>query len=653
MKEHALEGANMNEFKTESKKLLDLMINSIYANHEVFLRELVSNASDALDKARLAQSSGTLHESDDLGIHIAIDQEARTLTVSDTGIGMDRAALETCLGTIAHSESQRIKSEIAQADAPADIDLIGQFGVGFYSAFMVADEVTVISRAQGDDEAHRWKSNGVDGYTIMPTDRTCCGTDVILRIRQSTIDKNFERYLDQTSIQNLIRKYSNYIRYPITMDLAEETFGESGALVRDEGIVTREVINAMTPLWALDEQDVSQDDLEEFYRTEFHDMEAPLRSIRAHARGAIEYDALLYIPQSAPAELFSKDYRYGLKLYSAGVLIDERYAGLVSSHFRFVQGIVDTNNIDLNVSREMIQEDSRIQIIGRQIERSIMDSLKAMIEDERDEYEKFFNAFGTGLRYAICTSQGTLTEVLNGLLLYYSAKEQRLVTLQEYLDATENSKHTEIFYAVGSDVDRLAKAPNVRAVVDRGHDVLLCPHGAQDEMCFMVMGSYKGARFHSVTSANLEIGNEDEADSPNAQEGPEHGPVFEALLKQSPQPLIRIVASKYLTKPTQAAARVATEGIMTISMAKYIATKHDKDQLKKPIYVLELNTSHVLFAMAEGAKRERDEQALRNCVTVMLGQALLAEDIPLADPVAFNEATNALLSRQGAIGPKE
>lgn len=628
----------MKEFKAESQKLLDLMINSIYTNHEVFLRELISNASDALDKVRLAQANEVTKECESLGIHLACDQEARTLTISDSGIGMDKLALETCLGTIAHSDSKNIKERIARQETSVDVDVIGQFGVGFYSAFMVASEISVISRAFGSDEAHQWKSDGTSGYSISPAKREHHGTDVVLRIRESNVDENFERYLDQASLQHLIKKYSNYIRYPITMDLSKESFDESGFLIRDETTVAREVVNTMKPLWTLDEQDVSEDDINELFRYEFQETDNPLRVIRARAKGAIEYDALLFIPRNAPGDLYQKDFSYGLKLYSSGVLIDQNFWDLLPDHFRFVRGIVDTNNINLNVSREMIQQDSRIQIISRQIERSITESLHDMIKNDRQEYEKVYHAFGTGLKYSICTSQGTLAEVLSPFLLYYSAQEKQLVTLQEYLDATENTKDTEVFYAVGNDIDRLAKSPNVVAVCERGHDVLLCPNGAQDELCFMLMGSYKGARFHSVTSTTLEVGSKEEDST--TQSGKDER-ILEALFKESPRLIIRVVASRYLRKPTQAASRVATEGLMTISMAKYLTTKHEK--IDKPVYVLEVNTSHALFRIADKASKAGDKKTVKNCAEVLLGQALLVEDIPLEDPVAFNEATNELL----------
>lgn len=634
----------MKEFKTESKQLLDLMINSIYADREVFLRELISNASDALDKVRL-EDGGKAGGGGDLTIHVSFDREARTLRVSDTGIGMDEAALEECLGTIAHSGSRSVKDRLAREGADGDVDIIGQFGVGFYSSFMVADRVCVVSRASGSDRALRWDSNGVDGYVIGPAEREGRGTDVIVHLRPSTADENLERYLDQTSLASLIKRYSNYIRYPITMDLARETYNpEDGGLVRDDSAPIRTVINSMTPPWARDENEVAPDELDEFYRFEFRDARDPLHSMTVRARGAIEYDALLFIPQEAPVELYAKDFRYGLKLYSAGVLIDEQCADLVPSHFRFVRGIVDTKNVKLNVSREAVQEDGRVRIIARQIERSIVDNLKGMIEDDRAGYEAFFQAFGTGLKFAICQSQGTLSEALNGLLLYYSARNRHLVTLQEYLDAAGDEKGAEVLYAAGSDIDRMAKSPAVQAALERGLDVLLCPNGAQDEFCFMLMGAYKGAPFHSVASANLDLerDGEEAGDRQGAHERRER--VLQAILEHAPQPLIRVVASTYLTRQGHAASHVSTEGLMTVSMAKYLTAKREKGQTPQPLYILEVNAGHALFALAEKAFERGDVEALGSCSSVLLGQALLAEDVPLEDPMAFNEAVNALLS---------
>ncbi len=617
----------MKEFKAESRRVLDLMVNAIYTNHEVFLRELVSNASDALDKAKLAGSQEAP------AIHIAFDRDARTLTVSDNGIGMDAAALEECLGTIAHSDTGLLKRDGAEG-------MIGQFGVGFYSAFMVADRVRVVSRALGAEGAFAWESDGVGGYTVESAERAGHGTDVSLHIRPSTTEENLERYLDQSSLQALVRRYSNYIRHPITMDLAREEFDEaSGALLRDESDVTRAVVNSMEPLWTRPEDSVGANELEEFYRLEFRDPEPPLRTMRARVRGAIEYDALLFVPAEAPAELFTKDYRYGLRLYSAGVLIDDDCAALIPSHLRFVRGVVDTANLHLNVSREAIQEDSRIQIIARQIERAVIDGLRAMMADDRAGYERLFVQYGTGLKFAICSSRGDLANVLNGLLLYHSAREGWLVSLQEYLDALEPAKHQEILYAVGSDVERLRRSPAVEAALARGKDVLLCDRGAQDEFCFMVMGTYKGAGFHSVTSASFG-GSDAAADVDNRVAG-----VLDALGEHAPVPLVRVAPCGCFEGPDQPASRLATEGMMTIAMARYVSSKLGKDEMPRALYVLEVNVGHPIFDLACAAWEDADEGLLADCARVLTGQAMLAEDVPLDDSAAFNRSVCALIGR--------
>ena len=665
----------MKGFKTESKRILDLMINSIYTNHEVFLRELVSNASDACDKARLAGCDAA-----GLGIHLAFDREARELRVSDGGIGMGADDLERCLGTIAHSGSDEVRRALegrpgadrpgddrpgddkpgagraasdgsgGQPGAARDVDIIGQFGVGFYSAFMVADRVRVVSRALGESEAHVWESDGVEGYTVGPAERDAHGTDVILHIRPSTADENLERYLDQSSLAGLVRRYSNYIRYPITMDMAEESFDpRTGELVRDESRTTRRVINATTPIWTRDEAEVEPWEVDEFYRFEFRDPERPLRCIRTKARGAIEYDAMLFVPAEADPELYTKDFRYGLKLYSAGVLIDDACPALLPGYLRFVRGVVDMRNVALNVSRESVQQDGRVQVIARQIERSVLADLREMLAQDRPGYERLFESYGTGLRFAICRSRGDLTNVLNDLLLYHSARHNRLISLQEYLDEAGPGKGVEVYYAAGSNVARLRETPAVCALLAAGKDVLLCPHGAQDEFCLMTMGTYKGAGFHSAASANLDVAGA--GDGPHGDSGdPGRDAVLAALGDHSPLPLVRVCASGCLTRPEQPASRIATEGLMTLSMAKFVTSRLGPDETPDPLYVLEVNVASPLFDLAETAFVHEDGALLDACACVLVGVALLAEDVALPDPAAFSRAVPRVVAGALAAG---
>lgn len=639
----------MKEFKAESKTLLGLMVGSIYANRDVFLRELISNASDAIDKAALAVERGEEQRAL-LGkpeIRVSFDADARILRVSDAGIGMDDAELEECLGTIAHSGSRQVKQALARDDHSAAQSLIGQFGVGFYSAFMVADRVTVVSRSLHSDQAFRWESNGVEGYEVSPAEREQAGTDVILHVRESTADDNFERYLDQSTLVGLVKRYSDYIRHPIVMDLADEHYDEvTGALVRGEE-TREETVNAMVPPWERTEGDVPQDEAAEFYRREFDSETDPLHALTVRARGVIAYDALLFVPGEADEELFSKDRRYGLRLYSRGVLIADECETLLPSHLRFVRGVVEMKDVSLNVSRESVQEDARLAIVSRQIEKSVMADLRRMAQEDRERYERFFGLFGTALKYAICTSAGMLNDVLSDLLMYRSAKSGRLITLQEYLDDNDEGKRSKVYYAVGADAHRLAQSPAVRALLAKGRDVILCENGAQDELCFMLMGTFHGAAFQSVTSFNL--GREEEEAAGEASEADRaRDRVFEAIFKHSPQPLSGVVASKVLAQPEDAAARIVTTQAMTISMAKYLAAKARQGQAPQPRFVLEVNVASALYARAAHAVEKGDDDVLAACATVLLGEALLAEDIRLADPLAFNNAVNLLVTRDSA-----
>ncbi len=677
----------MKAFKTESKKILDLMINSIYENREVFLRELISNASDALDKARMAGGEGLTpkgeealrassdalasHSGVDVGlwrIDLAFDQGSRLLTVSDNGIGMDAEALERCLGTIAHSDSRSVKDSMADgspasseavtgaqhpvagqqqlSSAPqqeTDINIIGQFGVGFYSAFMVADKVVVTSRAQGSNDAWRWESDGVDGYTIAPAKRETPGTDVVLHIRESTPDINFERFLDQSTLVALVQRYSNYIRYPIVMNLADEHFDEqTGELIRDEATQHAEILNSMVPLWSLPDNQVSTDDLEAFYCQQFHDSNPPLIACRAQARGAIDYDALLFVPAFAPADLFAKDFPYGLQLYSANVLIEDAYSDILPDHLRFVAGVVDLKDAQLNVSREALQQDSRIQIIARQLERRILDELKRLMVRDRPRYERFHNEYGIALKYAICQAQGALNEVLSPLLLFQSAAQGKQISFQEYLDGARPSKTPEIYYATGSNLETLAQTPVVSALLENGTDVLLSANGAQEELSFMILGSYHGATLRSCASAGIDPESiAGQSDAHVLSENVMH--TLYALYKQSPWPLARITASHCLTGNQHPASRIATEGGLSLSMARFLNSQIAAGQQAKPVYVLEVNIGHPLYKIAEKAWCSDDIDLLRSCAIVLCGQAFLAEGIPLPDALAFNAATCALI----------
>ncbi len=469
----------MKQFKTESKKLLDLMINSIYTNREIFLRELVSNASDAIDKlsfAALTDSSVSIDQ-DDLAIRVSFDEDARTITISDNGVGMTAAELEENLGTIAHSGSQAFKEEHGDAQGDA-LDIIGQFGVGFYSSFMVASRVRVVSRAYGSDQAYAWESDGIEGYTIEPAaagerdGENDHGTDVTLYLRESTDDVDTDMFLSEWGLRDLIKRYSNYVRYPIKMMVTKSLPVENpDDLPEDAPRYVEhqelETINSMTPIWKKRQSEVEQTDYDEFYKSTFHDYTNPARTISYHAEGALSYDALLFIPSEAPFDLYSKDYEKGLALYSSNVLIQEKCADLLPDYYNFVRGIVASPEVHLNISRETLQQNAQLRAIAKRVERKIKSELSTMLADDRETYEKFFENFGRGIKFGIYNSYGMNAGELADLLLFYSAKEQKMVTLREYVQAMPEGLD-KILYASGDSRDRLAKLPAVTSAVARG-----------------------------------------------------------------------------------------------------------------------------------------------------------------------------------------
>ena len=491
----------MRKFKTESKKLLDLMINSIYTNREIFLRELVSNASDAIDKLYLKSLTDPDCKVDqaNLAINVSFDKDARTVTVSDSGIGMTADELEKNLGTIAHSGSEEFKA--ANADKQGDeVDIIGRFGVGFYSAFMVAKEVSVITRAWGSDECMRWTSDGIEGYTIEPVPaddpafRATCGSDVILTLKDNTDDVSYDEFLSEYGLKDLIRRYSNYVRYPVQMMVTKSRQKPKPADAPDdykpewEDYTELETVNSMTPIWKKRSSDVKPEEYSEFYKSTFHDWADPARTFSLHAEGALEYDALLFVPGQAPFDLYSKDYEKGLELYSSNVLIMEKCADLLPDYYNFVRGVVDSADVTLNISRETLQQTRQLQAMERRIEKKITSELEAMRDTDREAYEKFFENFGRGLKYGIYQSYGTKKDELAGLLLYKSARDGKMVTLQEYAEAMPEGQKA-IYYAAGDDAERLAKMPVVKSVLAKGYDVLLCTQDV-DDFCFQAMRDF-------------------------------------------------------------------------------------------------------------------------------------------------------------------
>lgn len=674
----------MRQFKTESKKLLDLMINSIYTNKEIFLRELISNASDAVDKLNFKSltNSDIKLDSSDLAIRISFDKDARTLTVSDNGIGMTAEDLERNLGTIAHSGSEEFKQENAESQG-GDVDIIGQFGVGFYSAFMVASKVRVVSRAFGEQTAHVWESDGLEGYTIEDAERAEHGTDVILTIRENTkgengeAGENYDTYLTEWGLRDLITRYSNYVRYPIQMMVSKsrelprpEDAGDDYQ-PQYEDYQELETINSMTPIWKKRSSDVEQSDYNEFYKSTFHDWDNPARTISFHAEGSLEYDALLFIPGRAPFDLYSKDYQKGLSLYSSNVMIMEKCADLLPDYYNFVRGVVDSADISLNISRETLQQDRQLRAIASRVEKKITSELKAMRDDDRETYEAFFENFGRGLKFGIYSSYGMKASELADLLLFWSARENKMVTLAEYAAAMPEGQKA-IYYAAGDDRERLSKMPVVKGVLDRGYDVLLCTMDV-DEFTFQAMRTYhacglpkvyedeaareaaakavadgaepevedRDIEFKNVATGDLDLATEDE--KKDAEEATrEHGDLFDAMKEALGDKVEKVAVSARLT---DAPACITTEGPLSLEMEKVLARGPEAgaEGMPKTVRVLELNAKHPVFEKLVAAKEADDAEKLSLYAGLLYDQALLVEGILPADPVAFAQNICSLM----------
>ncbi len=625
----------MRKFKTESKKLLDLMVNSIYTNREIFLRELVSNASDAVDKLYFKSLTDESIQvgKEDLAITISFDKEARTVTVSDTGIGMTEAELEKNLGTIAHSGSQEFKesAEVAASDAS---DIIGQFGVGFYSSFMVSKNVRVVSRAYGSDEAFAWESNGVDGYTIAPAERAEHGTDVIMTLKDSTDEDDFDRYLSEYGLRDLIRRYSNYVRYPIKMTVSKtralpkpEDAGEDWE-TQYEDYTEVETVNSMVPIWKRRKSEVAQEEYNEFYKSDFHDFVDPLRTVSVHAEGALSYDALLFIPGRAPFDLYNRDYEKGLALYSSNVLIMDKCADLLPDYYMFVRGVVDSSDLTLNISRETLQRNSQLRAIANKVEKKIASELEDMRDNDRDDYEVFFENFGRCLKFGIYSSFGAKADELGGMLLYYSAKHEKMITLDEYVAAMPEEQK-DIYYAAGESIEHLAKLPMAKAVRAHGFDVLLCTEDV-DEFCFQAMRTYQEKPLSNVATADLDLASDDE--KKDAEEATrENEALFadmQAILGDS---VTKIAVSAQLS---DVPATLTTTGPVSLEMEKLLSRGPEGDKVRSQ-RVLELNAKHPVFETLKAAKAAEDKEKLRLYTDLLYNQALLALGMPIEDPISF------------------
>lgn len=615
------------QFQAESKRLLEMMINSIYTKKEVFLRELISNASDAIDKIyyKALTDDSLSFDKDNYYIRIVPNKDDRTLSVIDTGIGMTKEELEENLGTIAKSGSLAFKKENEIKDG---FDIIGQFGVGFYAAFMVADVVTVISRALGSDQAYKWESSGADGYTIEPVEKADIGTEVILKLKENTEDESYDEFLDEWRLKEIIKKYSDFIRYPIKMEVthSKPKDDDSNEYVDYK---EEETINSMVPIWKKNKSELTDDDYMNFYNEKRYGFDKPLKHIHISVDGTVRYNAILYIPERAPYDFYTPDYEKGLELYSNGVLIMNKCAELLPDYFSFVKGMVDSEDLSLNISREMLQHDRQLKVIAKNIKNKIKRELENLLKNEREQYEKFYEAFGRQLKFGVYSDFGANKDVLQDLLLFYSSKEKKLVTLDEYVSRMPEDQKN-IYYATGDSIDRIDKLPQTELVRDKGYEILYFTEDI-DEFAIKMLMDYKEKQFKSVSDNDLGIESEEKEKETEAEEK-EYKELFDYMASVLGGKVKKVKASKRLkTHPVC----LSTEGEITIEMEKVLnAMPNPNGQKVTAEKVLEINTHHDVFKSLQAAF-ENDKEKLELYTKLLYNQALLIEDLPIEDPVAF------------------
>ena len=622
------------QFKAESKRLLDLMINSIYTHKEIFLRELISNASDACDKlCYLALTDDSVGlDRKDFQIHLTTDPEHRLLTVSDNGIGMDKEDLENNLGVIASSGSYRFKQEVG--DDAKDTDVIGQFGVGFYSAFMVADHITVVTKKHGTDSAWMWQSAGADGYTITACERESAGTDIILHIKPDTDDDKYGEFLESWRLQELVRKYSDYIRFPIRMEVSKTRKKEDSPEDKPEyeTYQEEETLNSMVPIWQRPKSSVTQEELNKFYRDKFHDYTDPQRAIFVSAEGAVTYKALLFIPGATPYDYYTKEYETGLQLYANGVLIMDKCADLLPEHFRFVRGVVDSPDLSLNISRELLQHDRQLKVIAANLEKKIKNELAKLLQEDREGYETFWKNFGRQLKYGTVGDYGAHKDLLQDLLLFYSSTEKKPVTLSEYVSRMKEDQKF-IYYAAGDSLDKIEKLPQTELLRDSGTEIL-CFTEDVDEFCAQILHTYQDKEFRSVLDQELEDG-----DQQKAQEAADaHKDVF-AFVKETLGEQVKEVRASARLK-SHPVCLTAGEGL-SFEMEKYFQAVQPDSAIKAD-RILELNTQHPAFAALESAVTADPEKA-KKYATLLYDQALLIAGLPLEDPSGYTDLVCELM----------
>jgi len=609
------------------------MINSIYTHKEIFLRELISNASDAIDKIyyKALTDDSLSFNKDDYYIKVSVDRENRILKVSDTGIGMTKEELEDNLGVIAKSGSLAFKKEHEIKDG---YDLIGQFGVGFYSAFMVAEVVTVISKALGSEQAYKWESKGADGYTIEPWEKDSVGTDVILKIKQDTEEERYSEFLEEYRIKAIIKKYSDFIRYPIKMELTKSRLKE-GSDKEYEEYREEEIINSMVSIWKKNKNELTPDDYANFYAEKRYGFDKPLKYIHISAEGTVSYKAILFIPEKIPFDYYTKEYEKGLELYANGVLIMNKCPALLPDYFSFVKGMVDSEDLSLNISREMLQHDRQLKLIARNIKNKIKNELEEMLKNEREKYEQFFKAFGRQLKYGIYSELGATRDVLEDLLIFYSSKEKKMVTLKEYVDRMpEEQKY--IYYAVGESIERIDKLPQAELVADKGYEILYFTDDI-DEFAIKMLGTYNDKPFKSVSSGDLGLEKQDEQ-SQEAQES--YKELFQEMKKILGDKVREVQASKRLKNHPVC---LSNRGEISIEMEKILNSMPYNEKKIKAEKILEINVQHDVFKALQEAY-EKDKEKFKLYTDILYNQALLIEGLPVEDPVAYTNNICKIMS---------
>lgn len=631
--------ARKKAFKAESKRLMDLMINSIYTHKEIFMRELISNASDAIDKLYYKSLSEKLEDVDrsTLQIDLTLDKAQRTITIEDNGIGMSKEELEENLGTIAKSGSFDFKSN---NETDEDIDIIGQFGVGFYSAFMVADKVEVVSKQYGSEDAYHWMSENSDGYEITKTQKDTSGTIITLYLKENTDDENYDEYLESPKIQRLVKKYSDYIRYPIKMDVEESRKKEDSD--EYETVVENKTLNSMVPLWKRNKSDITKEEYDNFYMDKFQDYNPPLEVIHTSVEGTVSYNALLFIPSKAPVNYYSNDYEKGLQLYSSGVFIMDKASELIPEHFRFVRGLVDSQDLSLNISREMLQHDRQLRAIATRIEKKIKSELLKLLRTDREKYEEFWNTFGTQIKYGVYNDFGANKEMLQDLLMFYSSKEDKLVTLDEYVSRM-NEDQKEIYFISGDSVEKIDKLPQVELVKEKDLEILYLTDDV-DEFALQILNTYKEKNFKNISQGDLDLVSDEEKKKveETAKDNEELLDALKEALKDEVSDVK--ISTRLVSHPVVLSA---ADG-MSFEMEKVLAQMPNGNPMgMKATRILEINPNHDLFKALQNVY-DKDKDEIADYASILYDQALLMEGFQIEDPISYADKIAKLIVKANA-----